>query len=234
MNLEKKRVSVVVLTLNEIEGVRKIFPKLPFNFVEEIFVVDGGSTDGTIEFFKNKGVPIYVQSKLGRAEAFRVGIEKAKCENVIFFSPDGNENPEDIIRIANYLEEGYDMVIASRFMKESRNEEDGKFFKFRKWANQVFTGIANLLWNRKEYISDTINGFRGIKKNSYKLLKLDVEGFVIEYQMSIRAMKLGLKIKEIPTIEGDRVGGETKAKSLPVGIAFLRFLVKEIFAGKNF
>jgi len=234
MNSEKKGVSLVILTFNEIEGVRKIFSQLPLEIIEETFVVDGNSTDGTIEFFESKGIPVYTQSRAGRAEAFRVGIEKSKYENIIFFSPDGNENPSDIIKIAEQLQQGYDMVIASRFMKGARNEEDNKFFPFRKWANQIFTLVANILWNNGKYITDTINGFRGLKKNTYYLLKPDVEGFVIEYQLSIRAMKSGLRIKEIPTIEGDRIGGKTKAKSLPVGFSFLRFLIKEIFVGKKF
>ena len=65
-------------------------------------------------------------------------------------------------------------------------------------------------------------------------MKIDAPGFVIEYQMSIRAMKSGLKVSEIPTYEGYRIGGESQAKSLPTGILFLKFLLKEFFIGKKF
>ena len=58
-------------------------------------------------------------------------------------------------------------------------------------------------------------------------------GFVIVYQMSIRAMKLGLKVAEIPTVEGKRIGGVSTAKSIPTGLLFLRFLLKEIMNGSK-
>ncbi len=218
----KINATVVILTLNEIEGLRQIFSKIPVSKCGEIFAVDGGSTDGSLDFYKKHNITVHSQKKKGRGEAFRLAIEKAKFENIIFFSPDGNENPEDIERIAEYLNSDYDMVIASRFMKESRNEEDGQFLPLRLWANRIFTWLANIIWNKNEYVTDTINGYRGIKKKIFQQLNPDAQGFVIEYQLSIRAMKLNKKIKEIPTIEGNRIGGESKAKSIPTGLIFLK------------
>jgi len=65
-------------------------------------------------------------------------------------------------------------------------------------------------------------------------LKIDAHGFVVEFQMSIRAMKLKYKVKEIPTIEGDRIGGKSTAKSIPTGLRALRLLFYEVFIGKRF
>jgi len=110
------------------------------------------------------------------------------------------------------------LVIASRFMPNSRNEEDDQLLKFRAWANQSFTFIINLLWNGK--LTDSINGYRAITKKAFKKLKLDAPGYVIEYQMSIRSLKNNLKITEIPTIEGNRIGGESGSKAIPTGILF--------------
>jgi hypothetical protein len=114
------------------------------------------------------------------------------------------------------------------------NEEDGKMFPWRAWANRAFTYIANLLWNKGKYVTDTINGYRAIKKEAFNLLNLDAPGFAIEYQMSIRAMKAGLKIAEIPTVEGQRIGGESTAKSIPTGILFVKFLLREMMIGNKF
>ena len=91
---------------------------------------------------------------------------------------------------------------------------------------------ANFIW--KGNITDTINGFRAVRKAAIERLRIDAQGFVIEYQMSIRAMKLGLKVAEIPTIEGDRIGGESTAKSIPTGLKMLRCLLGEIWIGKRF
>lgn len=228
------RSTLVILTLNEIEGITALYDKIPFHEVSECFVVDGGSTDGTVEFFQKKGVRVVSQQSRGRGEAFRIAEGESNTDCMIFFSPDGNEDPSDIPKLIKLLDEEYDMSIASRFLPLSRNEEDGLLFPWRAWANRVFTFVANKIWNKNSYITDTINGFRAVTKETFRRLKVDAPGFAIEYQSSIRAMKLGLKIAEIPTIEGERIGGKSTAKSIPTGLLFLRFLLREIRLGNNF
>jgi len=226
--------SLIILTLNEIEGVRSLFDRIPFDAVDECFVVDGGSIDGTIEFFREKGIRVIPQDVKGRGEAFQIAIKKAEGDHLVFFSPDGNEDPGDIPRLLELLTSGYDLAIASRFLPNSQNEEDDLRLPWRAWANRAFTYIANIIWNTNgSYITDTINGYRAIKREAFNRLNIDAPGFVIEYQMSIRAMKLGLKVVEIPTIEGQRIGGESTAKSIPTGLLFLRFLLKEIKNGRK-
>ena len=226
--------SLVILTLNEIEGISELFDKIPFNEVDESFVVDGGSTDGTVEFFRERGVRVVSQKSRGRGEAFRIAERESSGDHLIFFSPDGNEDPGDIPGLLKLLDEGYDMAIASRFLPLARNEEDDLRFPWRAWANRAFTFAANTIWNKNKYITDTINGYRAIKKEAFRRLKADAPGFAIEFQMSIRAMKLGLKIAETPTIEGRRIGGESTAESIPTGLLFLRFFFREIKIGGNF
>ncbi|MCB4792620.1 MAG: glycosyltransferase family 2 protein [Elusimicrobia bacterium] len=226
--------TLVLLTYNEIAGVKTLFDKIPFSSVDDYFVVDGGSTDGTVEYFKDRKVKVVGQEIKGRAEAFRIGIKEAVGEAVVFHSPDGNEDPQDIPKLLDLIENGSDMAIASRFLPGSRNEEDEEFFPLRAWANRCFTLIANLLWNKGKYITDTINGYRAVKKSAFEKIKMDAQGFLVEYQMSIRSMKLGLKVSEIPTIEGNRIGGESKSKSIPTGLLFIKYLIKEYFLGNNY
>lgn len=226
---------LILLTLNEIEGVTALFDQIPFHTVDEYFVVDGGSTDGTVEFFNERGIRVIYQEIKGRGEAFRIAAREAKGDHLVFFSPDGNEDPNDIPKLLDLLDQGYDMAIASRFLPGSRNEEDHLRFSWRAWANKAFTFAANILWNKKDkYITDTINGYRAVTKDAFMKLNVDAQGFVIEYQMSIRAMKLDLKVAEIPTIEGNRVGGQSTAKSFPTGLVFLRYLLTEIWIGSKF
>jgi glycosyltransferase involved in cell wall biosynthesis len=225
---------LVVLTLNEIDAVGKMHDKIPWNKYDEVFVIDGGSIDGTAEFYKEKGIRVETQPKKGRGIAFMLGAQFSVSDLIVYFSPDGNEDPGDIDKIFAELEAGNDMVIASRFMKGSRNEEDGHIFPFRKWVNKVFTLAVNTFFNRTViYMTDTINGFRGIRRDRFQELNLSAEGFAIEFQISIRAMKKVFKIKEIPTIEGDRIGGKSKAKSIPTGLKLLRVFVDELFDKKN-
>lgn len=223
--MQKAKGTLVLLTLNEIEGLKKIFDKIPIEHIEEVFAVDGGSKDGTLEFYKENKIKVFLQGKKGRGEAFRIAIGESKNENLVFFSPDGNENPEDILNLFNCLDEGYDMVIASRFMKGSRCDEDDKLIKIRKFGNKTFTRIANILFNGD--LTDSINGFRGIKKEAFEKINPDAHHFGIEFQISIRALKNKMKIKEIPTIEKERIGGESTARSFKVGWQFIGLIFKE-------
>ncbi len=221
--------TLIILTLNEIEGVQTLIPGLPSDIASEVLAVDGGSTDGTSEFLLEHKIPVYEQSKPGRGEAFRVGMARSKGEYVVFFSPDGNEDQNDIPKLFALLESGADMAIASRFMPGARNEEDDEPLPLRKWTNQAFTLLANMVWNwRGPFITDTINGFRGIRREAFNRIDPISLGYTIEYELTIGAMRSKMKIAEIPTIEERRIGGETKGASWPTGVAFLRFFLAEI------
>lgn len=224
------RSALFVSTLNEIEGVTSLWEKLPLEAFSEVYALDGGSTDGTVEFFNQKGIPVLPGVKKG--EIFNAGAAATECEELVFFAPDGNENPADILPLLERLREGFDMVIASRFMKQSRNEEDDQLFKWRKWANQSFTLIVRMIWGGA--LTDTINGFRSVRRSAILEMNLDPTGFDIEFQMSIRGLKLGHAICEIPTIEFNRLGGESTAYSFPTGILMLKRVLKELRNGKSF
>lgn len=220
--------TLVILTLDEIEGVRALLPRLPPDTADEILAVDGGSTDGTRECFAEHRIRVCGQQRRGRGEAFRVGMRESSGDVVVFFSPDGNEDPADIPRLFEALEAGADMAIASRFLPGARNEEDGARLPLRKWANQAFSAIANVVWNRRPWVTDTINGFRGLRRDVFLALRPESMGYTIEYELTISAMRRRMRIVEIPTAERSRVGGETKAPSFRTGVAFLRFLLRQV------
>jgi glycosyltransferase involved in cell wall biosynthesis len=223
-------ITLVVLTLNEIDGITAIFPKLPTHCVDEVLAVDGGSTDGTLEFFAARGVRVIRQQRRGRGEAFRLAVEHARHDRLIFFSPDGNEDPGDIPRLIDGLGAGHDMVIASRFMPGGRSEDDDKFlFASRRWGNLLFTWLVNVLCARHgPHIHDTINGYRGITRAAFRRLAPDADGYAIEFQLSIRALQLGLRVLEVPTLESPRLGrGVSKLNAIPVGLKFVALLMRE-------
>jgi glycosyltransferase involved in cell wall biosynthesis len=224
--------SLIILTRNEIAGVQKLLSSVPIQAATECFAVDYHSTDGTVEFFKNHHIRVVHQQKHGRGEAFRLGATTAKGDYLIFFSPDGNEDPNDIPKLLKLLDLGFDMTIASRFMNGSTNEEDSQRVKPRAWANRAFTFLANVIF--RGHVTDSINGYRVITKDAFVRLRLDAEGFAIEYQMTLRALKLHMRIAEIPTHEKPRIGGTSTAHAIPTGLRVLRILVREMLIGKNF
>jgi len=219
--------SLVLLTLNEIDGLRAVWDALPIDRFARTFAVDGGSTDGTREFFAEKGIPILDQPIRGRGVAFRVAAEATDTARLVFYSPDGNEDPADIERLDDLVLGGADLAIASRFARGAVNEEQD-LLRPRARVNQTLTWLANRLFHDGPFVTDTINGFRALPRERLLELATTVKRFPIEYQISIRAMARGWHIAELPTVEGQRAGGESKALSWPVGKDHLKVLLTEL------
>jgi glycosyltransferase involved in cell wall biosynthesis len=221
--------ALVLLTLNEIEGLHALWSRLPIDQFTEVFAVDGGSKDGTLEFFAERGIPAVIQPIRGRGVAFRVAADVSRAERLVFFSPDGNEDPDDIVRLDDLLIQGADLAIARRFGPGAVNEEDGEALRLRARVNDTLSRIANGLFGRGQpRVYDTINGFRALRRAALLDLATTVKRFPIEYQITIRALSRGWNIAELPTKEGQRIGGERKASSWPVGVDHLKVLATEL------
>ena len=221
--------TLLIITFNEINGSKALYDKIPFNLFDEVYVIDGNSSDGTIDFWKEKGHNVIIQKIPGRGAAFVEGVDITTGDHILFFSPDGNEDPEDITKLLDTLEGECDLVIASRFMKGSKSDD---VTWFRRFGNNLFTFLINLFFRTK--VSDAVNGFRAIKREKINKLNLPPSKFEIEFQMTARAGKLKYNIIEIPTYEKDRIGGYSKAGSFSVGFSFIKLLIKEVFIGKKF
>ncbi|MFT5679506.1 MAG: glycosyltransferase involved in cell wall biosynthesis [Myxococcota bacterium] len=223
----KRDSTLVLLVLNEIDGLKMVWDDLPLTEFARVLAVDGGSTDGTREFLTEHNIPILDQPIAGRGVAFRVAAEASDTDRMVYYSPDGNEDPADIVRLDNLIADGADLAIASRFATGAVNEETDSL-RPRARVNQTLTWMANRLFNHGPYVTDTINGFRAMRRRALLDLQTSVKRFPIEYQISIRAMRRRWRIVEIATIEGQRAGGESKALSWPVGKDHLKVLLSEL------
>ena len=226
------RIVLCILTRNERPCLDAVMPRVPqpgpAAGFDDLLAIDGGSTDGTLEYFQQHGIRVLGQSRRGRGEAFLLAFTQLEADAYIFFSPDGNEDPADLPRFRPLLEAGNDLVIASRMAAGARNEEDDQWLRPRKWANNAFNLAANLAFRRSgSFVTDSINGYRAITRNAAQRLALDASDYTIEYQMTMRALHAGLRIAEFPTIEHPRVAGETQASSIPTGMRFVRAFWRE-------
>lgn len=226
------RIGLAILNRNEAEALPHILPRLPLDDFEVVFAVDGHSSDDSVEIMAAHGIDVVSQGATGRGEAFRLAYQYVgeAVDALVFFSPDGNEDPVDTPHFRPLLESGADVVIASRMMKGAVNEEDEQWFRPRKWANLAFNWMAYLTWGRGQArITDGINGFRAITKAAWEILALDGPGYTIEYQSTIRAYKQRLSVVEFPTIEGPRIGGQSNATAIDTGLRFIRLYIRELF-----
>ena len=139
------RITLFIPVLNEISGVKSIMPRVKKDWVDEIIVVDGNSTDGTSEYFESLGFKVLKQQNLehGAIGAWWEGFEAATGDIIIPFSPDGNSIPEAIPQLISKINEGYDMVIASRYKGDAHSDDDTLMTAF---GNKIFTKMINILF----------------------------------------------------------------------------------------
>lgn len=233
------KTTLLVLTLNEIEGMKAIMPRVKKEWCDQIIIVDGGSTDGTIEWAKEQGYFVYVQRQKGFRHAYTEVLPYIEGDVVITFSPDGNSIPELIPELIDKMKEGYDMVIASRYLGGAKSEDDDIITAFGNW---LFTKTVNILHGG--HYTDAMVIFRVYKtKLVYDLDLNKEEGYRLaeklfrtniswEPLLSVRAAKKKLKVAEIPGDEPPRIGGERKLKILKWGAAYYFQFIREVFCWK--
>jgi len=221
--MKKSKITLFVPTLNEIDGMKAIMPRVKKEWVDEILVLDGGSTDGTVEYAKSKGYRVVMQKSNGVTNASREGIKAAKGDYIISFSPDGNSVPEAIPKLVKKINEGYDMVIGSRYLKNAKSEDDDAVTAFGNW---MFTKLINICFGGK--YTDTLVMFRAFRKNIVKDFHSNLPRAGVEPILSIRCAKEKLKITEIPASEPKRIGGKRKMVPILNGIDILRLILTEL------
>ena len=220
-------VIVFVLTLDEIDGVSAIMPQVKKEWADRIIFVDGGSKDGTIEKAKELGFEVIHQKNKGEGNACRVGTDATESDYVMFFSPDGNDVPQDIQKLVQKSKEGYDIAHISRFGKDSISDDANWLDRF---GNNMFTFLVNSFFGGN--YTDALNGFRIIKRSIWDELKTDAHYLNIEQQTCIRLAKLRIPIFEIEGREPKRIGGERKMRPLTTGAQLSYQIIKEFVKWK--
>lgn len=227
-------VALCLITWNELEGCKHDIPLIDRTKFEEIYCIDGGSTDGTVEYLRGQGIQVYQQTAKGLNQACKDGADRCGCDAFVFFHPKGSIPVEDTYLFRKYFEEGYDLVVGSRMMRGAENEEDGKLLKPRKWFVLGLGMAAALLFRREgNYIKDVLHGFRGMKKSSFQQLDISDMSPSVDIEMVSRAYKKKMKRIEFPTKESKRIAGSTHFKAFPTGKKLLKYLFWEIGRDKG-
>lgn len=230
------KVTLLVMSLNEIDGMKAIMPRIKNDWVNQIIVVDGGSTDGSIEWAREQGYFVYVQKQKGFRHAYLEALPYVEGDVIITFSPDGNSIPELIPQLVEKMREGHDMVIASRYFGDAISEDDDFITGFGNW---LFTKTVQWLFGGN--ITDVMVIFRAYKKQIIYDLELDQDKWYRtpekiffckvswEPLLSARAAKRQLKVAEIAGDEPPRIGGERKLRIWRWGAAYYYQIWREYF-----
>jgi glycosyltransferase involved in cell wall biosynthesis len=230
------KVTLIIPTLNEIDGMKVIMPRIKKEWYDQLVILDGGSTDGTVEYARKQGYFVHIQESPGIRNAYTEALPYVKGDVILTFSPDGNCIPGLIPQLIDKVEEGYDMVIVSRYFDGAKSNDDDLVTAFGNW---FFTKTINLLHGSK--YTDAMGIFRAYKTRLIYDLELHKDGGYTTAEMlfnthiswepllSVRAAKRKLKVVEIPGDEPARIGGERKLQVLRWGAAYYFQFMKEKF-----
>jgi len=219
------KTTLFIPTRNEVEGMRAIMPRIRREWVDEILVVDGSSTDGTVEYCKEHGYNVIPQRGAGLAGAYWTCFDEATGDVIIPFSPDNNSIPELIPALIQEIRNGADLVIASRYRAGANSKDDDTVTAFGNW---MFTRLVRLLYGGN--VTDALVMYRAFRKELVTRLELTRSNEAyFEQELVIRCLKHGLKIVEIPGDEPPRIGGVRKMRVWRNGSVVLYGILKELF-----
>ncbi len=220
-------VSLFIPTLNERLSMEQVMPKVDTSLFSQILVSDGNSKDGTADYARSLGYDVHLQKQKGIRFAYIEAWPRLTGDYVITFSPDGNCPPEDLPRLIDKANEGFDMVVASRYLPPAKSEDDGLITGFGNW---LFTRTVNVLHGG--HYTDAMTIFRIYRTRMFYELGLDREDAYalpeklyftrmgIEPLLSVRAARAKCRITEIPSDEPKRLAGDAKVQVIRWGAAY--------------
>jgi len=222
--------SLVLIVWNELEGCKSDVPRLPRGDFDEVFAIDGNSTDGTPEFLAAQGITVHRQRRKSINAAYADAVAHSRCEAVVIFFPKATLDPATTLEISRRLDAGDEFVIASRNLAGAHNEEDEKFLKPRKWGVAALGIFAALIWKRRgERVRDVLHGVKGFTVAAYRRMKISETGVTIDLEMVVRAYRLGIPVVEFPVREAAYHHGQTRFPIFKTGKRLAAFLLSEFF-----
>ena len=221
----KLKVSVVVPTLNEAENLPHVLPRIP-EWIDEVLLVDGHSTDNTIEVARAllPTIRVVYQEGRGKGAALRSGFAAATGDIIVMLDADGSTDPAEIPYFVGALLAGADFAKGSRFL-QGGGTADMEFY--RKFGNWALLRLTRSLFGGQ--YSDLCYGYNAFWARVLPALSLDCDGFEIETMMNVRALRAKLKVVEVPSFEAERIYGKSNLRTIPDGWRVLKTIFKEAF-----
>jgi len=224
MTSKVEMVSVIIPTLNEAGNIAEALETIDreLAYPKEIIVVDGNSTDGTLDIVRGANCKVIVEPRRGYGLALRRGMKEAKGDVVIMVDGDGTYEVRHINQLLERMvATDAEMCLATRMYDP--NKAMG-FFNFV--GNKLITFCFNMVY--KQNLSDSQSGFRAISHSAIEKVDFKETDMAFATEMLIKFAHKGFKMVEVPSSYKLRKYGKTKLRPINSGIEILTTIVKGI------
>lgn len=220
--LDTVRVTVVIPAKNEEGNIAWVLRRMPLS-VDEIVLVDGHSTDRTVDVARavRPDVVVVQEPRRGKGSAMRAGFAAARGRFVVVLDADGSMDPRDIDRYVTAMEEGADLVKGSRYMRGGASAD---LTVVRSFGNRVLLFMSNILYRQR--FTELCYGFMGLRRSRIDELVLSATGFEIETEIVCRSVVQGLRIAEVPSHEAPRMSGHSNLHAFRDGFRIVRTMLR--------
>lgn len=219
----RSSVSLIIPTLNEADNLELVLPSLP-EMVDELVIVDGGSTDGTLEVVQRlrPDARIVHESRPGKGVALRTGFEAVRGDILVIMDADGSMDPNDIATFVAALQAGADVAKGSRFLQGGGSTD---LTPLRSLGNFLLTQTVRLTFGGR--YSDLCYGYMAFWRHVLPTFNGCTDGFEVETFLNVRALAAGLRIVEVASFESPRIHGDSHLRTFRDGSRVLRTIARE-------
>ncbi|MDR0358930.1 MAG: glycosyltransferase family 2 protein [bacterium] len=221
--LKRFRVSVVIPAVNEAANLEYVIPRMP-TWVHELILVDGDSVDGTVATARAlwPNVIVVDQPGRGKGDALRAGFAVATGDIIVMLDADGSTDPAEMPIFVGALLAGADLAKGSRFAQGGHSED---ITLVRRIGNLAFTLLTKVVFRNR--CTDLCYGYNAFWRDKLAMLRLDADGFEFEAMLNLRALRAGLRVVEVPSLEAKRMHGHSRLRTFHDGARVLRTILRE-------
>lgn len=222
----KPSVSIIIPAFNEEKNIDDVLIRtykalescsIPY----EIIVVDDGSKDRTRELaFVHKVTVVCNEENAGKGAAFKLGFEHANGDIIVTMDADGSHDPDDIPKLVTPVLRGATMALGTRFSTEAGRRSTKRINLL---GNMLFNLSISLMTGRR--VADSQCGFRAFKRSFLEDIEIVSDGFDVETELLLKALKNGNIVEEVALNIRTRANGHSNVRLLRDGINIMRTIL---------
>ena len=215
-----KDLTLIIPAKHEADSLPRVINEI-YNLNCKILVVLEKTDTETINAIKDFEIEVIYQNGKGYGNAIIEGIKNTNTEYMCIFNADGSFDPKYLNEMLNNCKKGYDLVFASRYMKNGGTDDDTFLTAL---GNFIFTLIGNIFFSLK--LSDILFTFILGKTEVFKDLNLESNRFTLCVEIPIKARKKKINYIDIPSYERKRIAGYKKVNEFRDGFEILFYMLK--------